>query len=370
MGRSMRYVRPRTAPEESLVAFLSRKFAYFTEDQWRDHVRAGRLEVNGSVATDGDVILCQQDQVTYHAPQELEPCVDSRIDVLHVDDVMIVVSKSGNIPVAEGGRYSANTLVQAVRNAVGGNVFPVHRLDKETSGVVVLARKQDAAAALCSQFAANSTDGCCAGGAAHKEYDALVASGPALAAVGVPVEVRLRIGHATEGTEAAAKPSAAAPLAKMRMACFPATSEFGKHAHTVVTPVAVRGAATLVRVKLLTGRTHQIRLHCAALGCPVIGDKLYLPGGQSVADAVYVARARGEEPVVFGGVAVGRHLLHCAELAVTHPVSGARMAFRDSGTAAFHREYPLPCGYVASPANKTRDGVACCSSTGVSPSLA
>ena len=107
---SISYSKPRKDSRESVVDFLSRRFPYHTREQWEALAHKGRVSVNGAPAAPATVLLTN-DVVSYRGDGE-EPVVDPRFEILHIDEHIVAVSKSGNIPVAEGGRYYRNVLVQ------------------------------------------------------------------------------------------------------------------------------------------------------------------------------------------------------------------------------------------------------------------
>ena len=112
-----------------------------------------------------------------------------------------------------------------------------------------------------------------------------------------PVDIRFRIGF--ESSLPPSEVPSSRKLKKIRVACRSEDDvAFGRAARTEVIPLAVGDGVTLCCVRLHTGRTHQIRIHCAAIGLPLVGEKLYLAGGGSVDCDTFLARARGEVPVV------------------------------------------------------------------------
>nr|CCD17553.1 unnamed protein product [Trypanosoma congolense IL3000] len=193
MVRKIRYNRPKTSPPERLIDFLCSRFPYLTRRAWEEHIHDGYVTVVTAMVTSSggggpvhcgqlmpsDYELQQKDEVHFNPPRELEPEVDETVVTIYSDNVIVVCIKNGNLPVAEGGRYSLNTLVGLLQRknlltkvdgcGSGGGVsaansrgdkgsdstcayFPVHRLDKETSGLVVLAKTQDAARFLSLLF--------------------------------------------------------------------------------------------------------------------------------------------------------------------------------------------------------------------------
>ena len=164
------------------------------------------------------------------------------------------------------------------------------------------------------------------------------------------VTVSERIGH-VRGTTASL-------LAKLKMQCFPPNSCDGKAAlsefHVIETSESY--GLSLVRVRIFSGRTHQIRLHAAHLGFPVLGDKLYdtrTPGAAGgsccVDDAVYLERTRGQTMVTFSlpdfcGRAdqwvIRRQLLHASRLRFLHPLSREEVDVRSDALPWFGRDCP------------------------------
>lgn len=111
MPRRFRYSRPKSAPPETLRAYLASKFQYFTEAQWEDQIHAGYLSVNEQQVTDPTMELRQQDCICFSPPPSKEPEVDTtHLQFLYEDDHVLVCCKNGNLPVTEGGRYCEHTL--------------------------------------------------------------------------------------------------------------------------------------------------------------------------------------------------------------------------------------------------------------------
>jgi len=134
----------------SIVDFLAHRFPYHTREGWTARVHDQWVSVNGE-AVQFDHVVRKSDRVAYtifHA----EPPVDDRYNVVFEDDHYLAVAKSGNIPVHACGIYIVNTLIARLRADFGANVNLVHRLDRETSGVVVLAKHKEANRLLARMF--------------------------------------------------------------------------------------------------------------------------------------------------------------------------------------------------------------------------
>lgn len=289
-----------------LVEYLAQRFRYQTAAQWRAEVEARRVLVGGAIAA-ATTMLRIGDEVTW-LRQVVEPWVDDRIGILHEDADLLVVQKPAHLPMHADGPFVRSTLVQLLRDRRREpGLGLVHRLDRETSGVAVLARTPAARKALQAMFEA---------GAVAKRYLAVVhGAAPDQWLVDAP------IGHAATG-EVTLRRSCAADAVQPK----PATTRFQR--------LAVGGGRSLVRCWPQSGRTHQIRAHLEHSGHPIVGDKIY---GQP--DAVYLAfvaavKASGD-PRTAPGCHPHRHLLHADELAFRHPTSGADVAFGCPAPAEF-----------------------------------
>ena len=237
---------------------------------------------------------------------------DIPLDVVFEDTDLAVVNKPAGMMVHAGAGQSEDirsrgTLVNALLyrfkalSSTGGDLRPgiVHRLDKDTSGLIVVAKNDRAHAALGEMFSSRQM---------KKTYTALVQ--------GALKRERGTI-NASVGRD---------PLRRTRMTAQPNENARTAVSHyEVVRRLATRfGKFTLVRVRIETGRTHQIRVHMASIGHPVVGDTLYGGAGQltdQVAAQAAQSRAarRKSEPEV---LRLGRNFLHAAKLEFAHPVTG------------------------------------------------
>jgi RluA family pseudouridine synthase len=274
----------------TLLRFLTHRFRYHPAELWRVRVEEGIVRVNGVTAA-ADTVLRTGDRVLYTI-RHAEPDVDFTYEVLHEDDDLLAVSKSGNLPVHAGGKYIRNTLIAVLRERWGPELRLAHRLDRETSGVVLLAKNVAAARALEREFHARRV---------RKRYVAVLrGETPAEWTVDAPIARR-------EGpvppyfrvVDAAGKPSVTR-FSRLVVAAGPA------------------GPLSLVAVEPVSGRTNQIRVHAAHAGYPVLGDKIYGVPEALARDFV----ARGETPELLAAAGAPRHLLHCAFLALAHAATG------------------------------------------------
>jgi len=231
------------------------------------------------------------------------------LDIVYEDDDLAVINKPAGMMVHAGAGATEDarnrgTLVNALLHhfarlsAVGGETRPgiVHRLDKETSGLIVVAKNDDAHRKLAAQFAQREV---------KKTYVALVHgwvkkdSGTISASIS-----RDRVRRIRMTTRQAGGREAVSHYSVVRRIDSP----FGKF--------------TLIEVKIDTGRTHQIRVHMTSLGHPVVGDKLYGAPAELKAGSGRGKSLRTEP------ISLPRNFLHSAELALVHPRTGDRLAFR------------------------------------------
>jgi RluA family pseudouridine synthase len=276
----------------SLLDYLSRRFSYLSSPAWSKRIEEGRILKNGLVSKNALELVNKGDCVAYDCPEFTEPPADMEYRILYEDQWIVAVAKPGNLLVHKSGRSLRSNLVYQLRYCHKPTPYPsidaVNRLDRETSGVILLAKDKTVLAALHEAFA---------GRRMHKEYIAVVK--------GVPEKktwtILLPIGKAS--------PS----LIHYK---FAVDVDHGKNAETRVECLQpLNDNHSLLRVVPITGRTHQIRVHCAAYGLPIVGDKLY---GMSEPDFL----AWRSDPGLFSDQGrFPRQALHCASLSFTHPVT-------------------------------------------------
>jgi 23S rRNA pseudouridine1911/1915/1917 synthase len=268
-------------------------------------IEEGRVTVGGVVAQKS-MRLRQGDEVevVVPAPEPLEVVAENiPLVVLYEDAELIVIDKPAGLVVHPAAGHARGTLVNALLyhckdlSGIGGVLRPgiVHRLDKDTSGVMVATKSDRAHAALTAAFAAKSRGEV---GGLERTYLAIT-SPPPPAASGT---LRTQYGrHPVQRKKFSTKVSG------------------GKSAVTHWQTVETLPDAALVQFRLETGRTHQIRVHASEHGWPLVGDLVYghKPRTERVAEVA---------------AALGRQALHAATLSFAHPVSGEMLAF----------ESPLP----------------------------
>ena len=244
---------------------------------------------------------------------DLPPPVDSTIkpqaiplDVIFEDAALLVVNKPAGLVVHPAPGSPDGTLVNALLahcgdslSGIGGEKRPgiVHRLDKDTSGIMVVAKTDKAHKGLADQFAAHGRDG-----RMQRLYQALVWGTP-LPAAGTVDAPLARNANNRKKIAVSRNP--------------PSDSNSARHAVTHYRRTAnyAEGQVSLVECRLETGRTHQIRVHMAHIGHPVLGDSLYGPGMKSRTVHLDEAQKSALETL-------DRQALHAAALGFEHPLSG------------------------------------------------
>jgi 23S rRNA pseudouridine1911/1915/1917 synthase len=260
-------------------------------------IRSGAVEAKGEAVRD-PAIKVRGDEIFHVTVPEPEPAhnvpQDIPLKIVFEDEHLLVVDKPAGLVVHPAAGNRDGTLVNALLHhcsgslsGIGGVARPgiVHRIDKDTSGLLLVAKTDVAHEGLAKQFAAHSID---------RRYLAIVA--------GVPQQ--------SQGIVDAPLARSAANRKKIAVVTGPR----GKRAVTHWKRLNVLRDTTLVECRLETGRTHQVRVHMASIGHPLIGDPVYGRPG----------RTHGK---LLNKLGFWRQALHAAELGFTHPVTGRRLSF-------------------------------------------
>lgn len=291
---------PADAASVTLVDYLARRFRYHDRDAWLALVAEGRVRVNGACVAP-ERPLERGDQIAYDRPAT-EPEVSTDVRVLHDASDVVVVDKPAGLPVHGDGTFITRTVVGVLARRWGTRLRPVQRLDRETSGLCVLARTKVAARRL--QVAMGSVD-------CRKEYDAL---GVGVAGFESQV-VDLPIGRAASSS------------VSIRRSVVPAEADGAQDARTDVRVHARGTDRTWFRCVLATGRTHQIRVHLEALGHPLLGDKLYGRSDEDFLRFVHAMKSGQSADAFSDGLGARRQMLHARMLAFRAPGTGELLRF-------------------------------------------
>jgi 23S rRNA pseudouridine1911/1915/1917 synthase len=277
--------RDRVVPREaglSVSAFYAARHRHSDQSLWKTRLAAGEIERNGRPLHD-DPPLAAGDRLAWHRPPWREEAVPAAWAVVHDDGDLLVIDKPAGLPVLPAGGFLEHTVLRLLerRHAQdpAGVPRPVHRLGRFTSGLLVCARQPTTRAWLSARLR-ESTAAAPAGGedqersGCRKLYRALLEPGALALSPGQELVIAVPIGrrpHPRLGwIWCAAHDPGPGDLA----------------ARSTLTLVERQPRADLVQVAIASGRPHQIRIHAAAAGAPLLGDPLYRPGGAARAEAL------------------------------------------------------------------------------------
>jgi 23S rRNA pseudouridine1911/1915/1917 synthase len=287
----MQLIVPKVSAWLRLDRFLAIELPQYSRSRFQQLIRDGFVTLNGKTARPRDILRAGDViDLTEPPPEKIDNQPEAiPLDILFEDDDLIVINKPAGLVVHPGAGHREHTLVNALLHhcstlsGIGGKERPgiVHRLDKDTSGCLVVAKNDESHRGLSIQFAERAVE---------KIYLALV-SEKLRRSAGV---IEKKIGRHR--------------VHRQRMSV---TSERGRAARTEYRVLRLSEQASLVECKLHSGRTHQIRVHLHHLGHPVLGDKVYAP------------KLTGKFP---------RQMLHAWKLGFRHPRMGEWRTF----------EAPLP----------------------------
>ena len=260
-----------------MLSYLTATRLHSTEQEWAARIDRGEVEVEGT-RIGRDAILHAGQTVVWHRPPWDEAAVPTNFDVLHEDDSIVVINKPSGLPTMPAGGFLDHTLLSLMRERYP-EASPLHRLGRHTSGLVLFARTRMAASQLARAWRDHEV---------KKTYRAL--------------------GLGTSRAEVFVIDVPIGPVPHPVLGTVQAASEGGKPSHSVAVVLEQRHDSSLFSVEIATGRPHQIRIHMAWAGHPLVGDPLYEAGG-------------GLRP--HPGLPGDRgYLLHAERLQFTHPASG------------------------------------------------
>jgi 23S rRNA pseudouridine1911/1915/1917 synthase len=321
-GRGIDVVRPDEVPEGSVVTVLrvppevaGMRLDRFVQSQLKrtSRTRAQEIIARGAYSPDArrlrgnDRVVAEQCILLWRAPWD-ERAPDIPIPVLYEDDDLVAVDKPALIPVHPTARYHKSTVIMMLEAAREERLFLAHRIDRETSGVLLLTRNAEADRIVKQQFEVRKD--------VEKTYLAIVRGEPASKTFRVELPLKLD------------------PESRYKVKMRVAAPNTGLSASTGFEVLGRKRRAqtgvsyALVRCALETGRQHQIRVHLASLGLPIVGDKLYGPD-----ENLFARGADGElTEEDREALELDRHALHAHRLELEHPAGRGRIAI----------ESPLP----------------------------
>jgi 23S rRNA pseudouridine1911/1915/1917 synthase len=262
----------------TLLAYLGRRYPHSSDVEWAERIAAGLVTLDGKPARP-DAPLRRGQALLWRRPPWAEPEAPTAFEVLYEDGDLLAVSKPDGLPTLPGANFLRATLLHVVR-ARFPDAAPLHRLGRWTSGIVLFAAGGAARAGLTRQWCAREIG---------KRYRALAAGSPRENAFSVTTPIG-QVPHVLLGAVHAAAAD-------------------GKPSSSRIVVLERRAHAFVCDVFIETGRPHQIRIHLAAAGYPLVGDPLYVSGGVPAPDTRAVPGDPG-------------YLLHAAALEFRHPRDG------------------------------------------------
>jgi 23S rRNA pseudouridine1911/1915/1917 synthase len=242
----------------TVLSYYARNYRHSSEAEWREKIGRGEVTKDGRPAGPDDALVAG-DLLVYHRPPWDEPEAPTDFGVLFEDDDVLALAKPSGLPVLPGGFFLETTLLRLARRRFGPSASPLHRLGRGTSGAILFTRNHRAGRLLAKAMFDRRI---------LKVYLAL-ASGTAMPdafTVEAPIGP---VPHRLPATVNAYRPDGRPSISHVRV-----LRRFSEK------------DASLVEVTIPTGRPHQIRIHLAYAGHPLVGDPLYRPGGLPRADGL------------------------------------------------------------------------------------
>ncbi len=309
-----------------LDSYLVGRFQDYSRSVIQKLIDAGAVLINDQPAK-ASYRIREGDRVRIWLPdlgEETPTPEDIPLEIVYEDEVLLIVNKKPGMVMHPAKGNWSGTMVNALQwhfeqlSTVGGAERPgiIHRLDRDTTGLVVVAKEDRAHRIVAGQFENRTV---------RKEYLALVHGEP------------------DRDSDYIERPIGFHPTVREKMA-IRSLVEGGKEARTFYQVVKRYEGFSLVRCKLLTGRTHQIRVHLQSLGHPIVADKMYCGRARLTLGDVAGAVVEGGEEVL-----IERQALHAHLLEFTHPTSGELLRFQSEPPADFERTLKVIEQYRSKP---------------------
>jgi 23S rRNA pseudouridine1911/1915/1917 synthase len=284
---------------QALLLHLASLYPHSTPQAWQEKLNNGEVTLNG-VTADGSESVTAGQTLIWNRPAWIEPDCPQHFEVLLDDPHLLAVNKPSGLPTLPGGGFMENSLLRLVQKHIS-NANPVHRLGRGTSGIVLFAKTPQAASNLTANWNTPKLQkiyrALAQNIAQHDDYEILTPIG--------------LVPHPRIGSVWAANPS-------------------GKSSKSLAKVISRTTSTTTFEVSLHSGRPHQIRIHLASIGHPLVGDPLYGLNGLPLENL----------PGLPGD---GGYLLHAQFLKFHHPITGEKINLE----AALPSGFGLPHSFVA-----------------------
>jgi len=265
----------------TLLAYLSQRYDHSSVTEWAERIASGLVLIDSKPAQP-ETILRSGSELVWQRPPWIEPDAPRSFTVIYEDDDLLAVAKPAGLPTLPGANFLQATVLHLVRT-YAPDASPLHRLGRWTSGLVLCAKNHHAKIDLMRQWSIKEVG---------KRYRALASGRPILEQMTITAPI--------------------GPIPHSLLGSIHAASPIGKPSLSQVIVLEHRTNSFLCDVRIATGRPHQIRIHLAAAGHPLVGDPLYVAGGMPAPDT----HALPGDP--------GYHL-HAAELSFRHPRTGSNV---------------------------------------------
>lgn len=290
----------------TLLRFFSERFPWRESDHWKEKILRGYIRVQDEQVAP-DFILQNGHLIQHDSEGVTEPSVPDHVKVIQESEEWVVVSKPAPLPVHAGGRYFRNTLLTILQERGYGELYPLHRLDAVTQGLICLAKKEESVPILSRWLRSESS---------KKVYYAHVNGVPSESFTDIHTPIRRKQGFVFESVPELAEEMLPDMLLASDQAEIegtePVISEVStsrpltgrsalKKAHTRIEVVKLLQHSAIVRCIPITGRTHQLRIHLRDWGYPIVDDPIYGPEGNDSGEvlqnrAISLLSARIEVP--------------------------------------------------------------------------
>lgn len=271
--------------------YLGDRFSYYSRTKWQNIISNGLVELNG-IKPKYTRLVRKGDTILYHLVDLKEPEVSKDINIIYDDGDLVVVNKPANLPVIPSGRYYHNTLHSIISEQLNISVRMLNRIDRETSGCVVLCRTHNTASKFSALIKNNKI---------KKIYLAIIESD-------TPPEQYFTVeGFMVESGDKNYR----------RYQTLHKESEQGKYSKTSFKTLKTLGKYSLLLCKLHTGRMHQIRVHLKSKNYYLLGDKIYGRDGAVLFDNFLSGK--------YVNTILDRQALHSYKLCFIHPITGEKI---------------------------------------------
>ncbi|MDK1669251.1 pseudouridine synthase [Moraxella osloensis] len=233
-----------------LIDYLAAHFSHISLASWQRRFDSGLISLERGEPLKHDSPYLAGQTILYYRQVENEPIIPFEPHILHLDEHLLVVDKPHFLPVTPSGRYVSQTLLAKLRNhpdlqqLAVNDISPLHRLDKDTAGVMLLSVNPSSRACYHALFADRHI---------HKTYHAIA---PTRSDLSYPFHIHSR-------------------LERGEPFFLTKTAQGEPNAHTMIELIENNGAFSLYRLTPVTGKKHQLRVHMASLGMPLLNDNFY-----------------------------------------------------------------------------------------------